>query len=41
VVFLAKEVGFWWWSGLHRLWPLLLIAAGVVLLIDRTRGVRW
>ncbi len=40
LVFLARELGLWWWMGLHRLWPLLLIAAGVVLLIDRTRSPR-
>jgi phage shock protein C len=38
LVLLAKELGLWWWVGLRRLWPLLLIAAGVVLLIDRTRS---
>ncbi len=38
LVLLAKEMGVWWWVGLRRLWPLLLVAAGVALLIDRTRS---
>ena len=38
LVLLAKEMGLWWWVSMRRLWPLLLIAAGVALLIDRTRG---
>ncbi len=40
LVFLARELRLWWWLGLHRLWPLLLIAAGVALLIERTRSAR-
>jgi hypothetical protein len=40
VVLLAKELGVWRWLDLRWLWPLLLIAGGVALLIDRTRGVR-
>ena len=38
LIFLAKELGLWWWLDLHRLWPLLLIAAGVALLLDRARS---
>lgn len=38
LVLLAREIGLWWWFGLPRLWPLLLIAAGVALLIDRVRS---
>jgi phage shock protein C len=41
LLLLAREFGLFWWLGLHRFWPLLLIAAGVVLLFNRTRGVRW
>ncbi|MDI7275307.1 MAG: PspC domain-containing protein [Anaerolineae bacterium] len=37
---LAREFGFWWWLGLHRLWPLLLVAAGVALLVDQIRRAR-
>ena len=38
LIFLARELGLWWWLDLHRLWPLLLILAGVALLLDRTRS---
>lgn len=37
VIFLARQLGIWW-LDLYRLWPLLLIAAGVALLLDRTRS---
>ncbi|HOG47631.1 MAG TPA: PspC domain-containing protein [Anaerolineae bacterium] len=38
LLLLAREIGLWWWVELRRLWPVLLIAAGVALLIDRTRN---
>lgn len=38
---LLRELGIFRWLDLHRLWPLLLIAAGVALLVDRARSVRW
>ncbi len=38
LVLLAREIGVWWWIELRRLWPVLLIAAGVALLIDRARS---
>lgn len=41
VLFLAREFHLFWWFNLQKLWPLVLIVAGVVLLVDRTRGVRW
>jgi phage shock protein C len=41
LLLLARELGLFWWLGLQRFWPLLLIAAGIVLLFNRTRGVRW
>ncbi|MCL6429630.1 MAG: PspC domain-containing protein [Anaerolineae bacterium] len=34
---LARELGLWWWIGLRRLWPLLLVAAGVAVLVDQLR----
>jgi phage shock protein PspC (stress-responsive transcriptional regulator) len=41
LLLLARELRVFWWLGLHRFWPVLLIAAGIVLLFNRTRGVRW
>ena len=38
VIFLLKELNLWWWLQLWRLWPLLLVGAGVLLLIDRGRS---
>jgi phage shock protein C len=39
VLLLAREFRvFWWWASLGRLWPVLLVAAGAALLIDRARS---
>lgn len=40
LVLLAQELGILWWLRWQRLWPLVLIAAGVALLVDRARGER-
>ncbi len=41
LLFLGRELHlFWWWVNLWRLWPLVLVAAGVALLIDQTRSAR-
>lgn len=34
---LARELGLWWWIGLRRLWPLLLVVAGLALLVEQVR----
>ncbi len=41
LVLLLRELGILWWLDPQRLWPLLLIAAGIALLVDRARSVRW
>jgi len=38
LIFLMKELNLWWWLQIWRLWPLLLVAAGLALLIDRGRS---
>lgn len=38
VILLAREFGLLWWVSLRRLWPLLLVAAGLALLVDRARS---
>lgn len=38
LILLAREAGLWRWLDLRLLWPVLLIAAGVALLVDRIRG---
>lgn len=35
---LAKQLHLFWWLDGRYLWPLLLIAAGIALLIERTRS---
>jgi len=40
VLFLTREVTPWLWAGLHRLWPLVLVAAGVLLLVGYARSER-
>ncbi len=37
---LFNELRLWWWVSLRHFWPVLLIAAGLALLIDRTRSAR-
>jgi len=38
VMLLMQQLHLFWWLDGRYLWPLLLIAAGVALLIDRTRS---
>jgi len=35
---LARQLHLFWWLNGRYLWPLLLIAAGIALLIDRAKG---
>ena len=38
LLLLAKELGDWYWLNTRQLWPLLLVAAGVALLLGRARS---
>jgi len=40
VIFLLGNLNFFWWLGLGHLWPLILVAIGIVLLINTMRGER-
>ncbi len=35
--FLLRNLGLLWWFNWERLWPLILIAVGVIILVDRLR----
>ena len=35
VIFQLQELHVFWWARLHRLWPLILIAVGIGILINR------
>ncbi len=38
LVLLGREFGLFWWLHARYLWPLLLIAGGIALLVGRTRS---
>ncbi|MFP3974844.1 MAG: PspC domain-containing protein [Dehalococcoidia bacterium] len=36
-LFLAGNFNFFWWFSWHKLWPLIIIVAGIVLLVSALR----